>query len=198
MPCTLTMEYAATSESRVRTEQGVAGAVADFDAVVSLYRPKIFRFALASLRDDDAAATVTQDCFMKAYHARERFRGDCSMDTWLMRIAVNLIRDHVRNRRLQFWNRTKLTGTPVEELHDFIDDRQRSPEARSLQKEQVQAIWKTAATLPLQQRTVFLLRFVEDMDLLEIAEVTGLKEGTVKAHLFRALRSVRERLGAAK
>ena len=41
------------------------------------------------------------------------------------------------------------------------------------------------------QRTVFLLRFVEDMDLLEIAAVTGMKEGTVKTHLFRAVQSVR-------
>ena len=47
------------------------------------------------------------------------------------------------------------------------------------------------------QRTVFLLRFVEDMDLLEIAVATGMKEGTVKTHLFRALRAVRERIGEA-
>jgi len=45
------------------------------------------------------------------------------------------------------------------------------------------------------QRTVFLLRFVEDMDLLEIAAATGMKEGTVKTHLFRALQAVRERMG---
>ena len=44
---------------------------------------------------------------------------------------------------------------------------------------------------------MFLLRFVEDMDLMEIARATGMKEGTVKTHLFRALRTVRERLGGA-
>ena len=47
-----------------------------------------------------------------------------------------------------------------------------------------------------QAANLFLLRFVEDMDLLEIAAVTGMKEGTVKTHLFRALRIVRERIGA--
>jgi RNA polymerase sigma-70 factor (ECF subfamily) len=60
------------------------------------------------------------------------------------------------------------------------------------------AIWAAAAILPARQRTVFLLRFVEDMDLLEIAEVTGMKEGTVKTHLFRALQSVRARLEGTK
>jgi RNA polymerase sigma-70 factor (ECF subfamily) len=44
---------------------------------------------------------------------------------------------------------------------------------------------------------VFLLRFVEEMELLEIAEVTGLKEGTVKIHLYRALETVRRRLGTS-
>ena len=65
-------------------------------------------------------------------------------------------------------------------------------------REQVQAVWSVAASLPARQRTVFLLRFVEDLDLLEIAEVTGMKEGTVKAHLFRALQSVRARLEGKK
>jgi RNA polymerase sigma-70 factor (ECF subfamily) len=45
---------------------------------------------------------------------------------------------------------------------------------------------------------VFLLRFVEDMDLLEIAVATGMKEGTVKTHLFRALHAIRERLGRSR
>ncbi|MCX6620504.1 MAG: sigma-70 family RNA polymerase sigma factor, partial [Acidobacteria bacterium] len=59
-----------------------------------------------------------------------------------------------------------------------------------------QAVWDASEKLPERQRTVFLLRFVEDLDLLEIAAATGMKEGTVKTHLFRALRAVRERLGA--
>lgn len=65
-------------------------------------------------------------------------------------------------------------------------------------KEQVAAIWRAAANLSERQRTVFLLRFVEDMDLLEIAAVTGMKEGTVKTHLFRAVQSVRRGLEQQK
>ncbi len=160
-----------------------------------MYRPKVFRFALASLRDVDAAETVTQDCFLRAYQARERFRQDCSMHTWLMQIAVNLVRDHIRNRRLQFWRRASLTAKPVDVAGQAIADRARSPEAQALLRERVAAIWTAAKRLPEKQRTVFLLRFVEDMDLLEIAVATGMKEGTVKTHLFRALRAVRERIG---
>jgi len=188
------MELSATSELERAIRSDVA-VVANFEALVRLYRPKVFRFALASLRDLDAAETVTQDCFLRAYQASSSFRRDCSMQTWLMQIAVNLIRDHSRNRRFQFWRRARLTAKPVDVAGHGIADQGRSPETLALLKEQVAAIWEAAGRLPERQRTVFLLRFVEDMDLLEIACATGMKEGTVKTHLFRALRAVRERLG---
>jgi RNA polymerase sigma-70 factor (ECF subfamily) len=168
----------------------------DFEAVVRFHWPKVFRFALVSLRDRYAAESLAQDCFFKAYKARGGFRGEASVSTWLMQIAVNLIRDHLRDRRLRFWKRQ--TALDVSDAARWIPDAGASPEAAALQKERVQAVWDATASLSERQRTVFLLRFVEDMDLLEIAAATGLKEGTVKVHLFRALQAVRERIGGAK
>ena len=78
-----------------------------FDELLAVHRPRIFRFAFASLRDRDAAESVTQDCFLRAYQAWPQFRGDASVQTWLTRIAINLIRDATRNRRFQFWKRAK-------------------------------------------------------------------------------------------
>lgn len=189
------MEQTAPSRMIMSVEEQIGDLTGDFEALVTSYRPRIFRFALASLRDRDAAETIAQDCFLNAYRARHNFRNDCSIQTWLMQIAVNLVRDHARNRRLQFWKRTR-NAPPVEELIAVAADRQPSAETRVLLGERVQAIWKAASALPNKQRTVFLLRFVEDMDLLEIAAVTGMKEGTVKTHLFRSLRTVRETMGA--
>jgi RNA polymerase sigma-70 factor (ECF subfamily) len=188
------MQLSATSELERAIRPDVAVAP-DFESLVRLYRPKVFRFALASLRDLDAAETVTQDCFLRAYQARDRFRQDCGMQTWLMQIAVNLIRDQIRNRRFQFWRRASLTAQPADVAGQRMADRALSPEAQALINERVAAIWEAAGKLPERQRTVFLLRFVEDMDLLEIAYATGMKEGTVKTHLFRATRAVRVRLG---
>ena len=166
----------------------------DFDATVRLHWRGVFRFVLASVRDPDAAASLTQDCFLRAYQARERFRGDCAVHTWLMKIAANLVRDHARNRRLQFWNRMRTPAVDMDAASQWVPDWNLSPEARASAKEQLQAVWQATGRLPERQRTVFLLRFVEDMDLLEIAAATGMKEGTVKVHLFRALQSVRDRV----
>jgi RNA polymerase sigma-70 factor (ECF subfamily) len=194
------MEQTAAPElmpaERARLDSEVRAA--EFESMVSAYRTKVFRFALASLRDSDAADTITQDCFLRAYRAWPGFRHECSLDTWLMQIAVNLVRDYGRNRRLQFWKRMSLFAKPVETMQDRFLDGECSPETQASLKEQVKAVWDAAARLPERQRTVFLLRFVEEMDLLEIAAATGMKEGTVKTHLFRALQAVRERIGVAR
>ena len=115
-----------------------------------------------------------------------------------MQIAANLVRHHESNSRLKFWRRSLQSDTEVGDVASAVPDQQKSPEELALIQEQVQAIWSAAGSLSARQRTVFLLRFVEDMDLLEIAEVTGMKEGTVKTHLFRALQSVRVRVEGTK
>jgi RNA polymerase sigma-70 factor (ECF subfamily) len=173
-----------------------AGELADFDAVVRLYRPAIFRFILASLREHDAAETLTQDCFLKAYRARLQFRGEASVKTWLMRIAVNLVRDHMSNVRLKFWRRTQRLAVDLSVAQAWLAERRSSPEAVANARQQVSAIFAAVEKLPEGQRTVFLLRFVEDLNILEIVAATGLKEGTVKVHLFRALRTVRAQMNA--
>jgi RNA polymerase sigma-70 factor (ECF subfamily) len=168
-----------------------AAELQDFDAAVRLYWPRVFRFALASLRDRDAAESVAQDCFLKLWQSRARFRGECSLQSWVMQIAVNLVRDRARSRRLQFWK----SVVEIDAVSQWMPDVHLSPEAQALASESVEAVWQATARLSGRQRTVFLLRFVEEMQLLEIAEVTGMKEGTVKLHLFRALEAVRKRLG---
>ena len=175
-----------------------AADLEDFDQMVRLYWPRVFRFAVASLRDRDAAGSIAQDCLVKAYRTRHTFRGDCSVSTWLMQIAVNLLRDYSRNRRMQFWKRAEASALDLSAVSQSIADRGASPEGKALAKEQVEAVWNATEKLPQKQRTVFLLRFVEDMDLLEIASATGLKEGTVKTHLFRATEAIRRRLGGIR
>jgi RNA polymerase sigma-70 factor (ECF subfamily) len=177
-------------ESPLVADEPFAG-IDDFESVVRQHRPRVFRFLLASLRNKESAENLTQDCFVRAFKARDQFRGDSNPGTWLMHIAANLVRDHEASSRLKFWRRKLRSDVDPNDLRDWIPDHQKSPEAIALAKEQVEAIWKAASSLSERQRSVFLLRFVEDMDLREIAAVTGMKEGTVKTHLFRAVQSVR-------
>ncbi len=192
------MERSRLSEQAAAVDEVRTDGPEDFDSLVRLHRPRVFRFLLASVRNRETAENLTQDCFVRAYQARGQFRGESSIGTWFMKIAANLVRKHESSSRLKFWRRSLQSDADVADLGSDIPDRQQSPEALALIREQVQAIMGAAAGLSARQRTVFLLRFVEEMDLLEIAEVTGMQEGTVKAHLFRALQAVRARVETSK
>ena len=173
-------------------------AAQEFSSVVQAHRPQIFRFLLASLRDVDLAETLTQECFLKAHRNWKGFRGESSALTWLMRIAINLQKDHWRNRRLQFWRHTQSNAVDLDEASEWLPSDGGSAEQHLLAREQVGQVWKVVARLSERQRTVFLLRYVEERELSEIAASTGLSEGTVKAHLSRALLKVRTELGGKR
>ena len=173
-------------------------AAEEFSAVVTKHRPQIFRFLLASTRDVDLAETLTQDCFLKAHRHWGSFRGESSALTWLMRIAINLQKDHWRNRRLQFWRKTQTNAVELDDASDWLPSGERSVEQHLLARERVAQVGKAVEGLSERQRTVFLLRYVEELELSEIARATGLNEGTVKAHLSRALARVRAELGGKR
>src|SRR5579862_8560024 len=95
-------------------------AAQSFDVIVERYRPQIFRFLLASTRDMDLAETLTQECFLKAHRNWAGFRGESSAMTWLMRIAINLQKDHWRNRRMQFWRLTRSNAVDADEASEWL------------------------------------------------------------------------------
>jgi len=189
---------AGTLEVAMSTSTAQEIAAEEFSAVVTKHRPQIFRFLLSSTRDVDLAETLTQECFLKAHRNWASFRGESSAMTWLMRIAINLQKDHWRNRRMQFWRKTQVNSVELDEASDWLPSGESSVEQQLLARERVAQVSKAVEKLSERQRTVFLLRYVEERELCEIAQMTGLSEGTVKAHLSRALTRVRAELGGKR
>jgi RNA polymerase sigma-70 factor (ECF subfamily) len=171
---------------------------ADFAEAAALYRPQIFRFLLASLRDPDTAETLTQECLLKAHRNWASFRGESSILTWLLRIAINLQKDHWRSRRFQFWKQTTTNAVDSDDAAQWLPSGESSPEAQVVARDQVQQVWQAVKALSERQRTVFMLRHVEEMEIQEIALAVGLSEGTIKAHLSRAVARVRTQLGGKR
>jgi len=184
-----TLDIAAVEKFRVES------ASLDFDLVVREHQRRIYRVLLGLVRDPDLADNLTQDCFVRAYQKRSSFRGESSVSTWLISIAINLARDHARNRRAGFWRR--LFSAPAEEAEIALAsaaDRGASPERSLMARQEMDRVWAIVDELPERQREVFLLRFAEEMPLEEIALALGRELGTVKAHLFRAVGTVRKRM----
>ena len=170
----------------------------DIDALVRNYRPRLLRFVTFSLGDPDMAETIVQDTFFKAYKAREGFRGESSVSTFLTSIALNLIRDQQRTQKFRFWKQFRATAMDVTDVATFITAAGSSPEAEMLAKEKVARLYTVIETLSPTQRIVFLMKFTDEMDVQEISDVMKMPVNTVKTHLHRALKAVRRQLGASQ
>ncbi|MGI4828689.1 MAG: RNA polymerase sigma factor, partial [Janthinobacterium lividum] len=136
----------------------------DIDSLVRTHRARLLRFVTFSVRDADVAATIVQDCFLRAYTKREQFRGESSVASWLTSIAINLVRDHQRVRKLQFWRNAAKTSVDVMEMAPVLPGKERSAEVQLLAREKAAAVGEVIKTLSLNQRTVFLMRFSEEME----------------------------------
>jgi RNA polymerase sigma-70 factor, ECF subfamily len=161
-----------------------------FDEVTRLYWSPVFRFVMTLVRDRNVAEDVTQDCFFKAYKAWKQFRGDSTVRTWLIRIAVNVVHNSRRGKHVQFWSRAShMDPTSISES---VPDLKPSPEAEVVSQERLRQIWTAVELTSAKQQRVFRLRFAEDLECHEIAERMGISEGAVKVHLFRAVQAVRK------
>jgi len=163
----------------------------DIASVHALYEERIFRFLLLSVRDRDVAMSLTQDTFLNAWRTRANFRGDCSIATWLTYIAMNLLRSHTRTEYFRFWKKAAASAVSVEDLKAQLPHPAQSAEKRLMAREELEQVWRSVEKLSKAQRTIFLLRFVEEMELAEIAKVMRMPVPTVKSHLYRALDHVR-------
>lgn len=173
-------------------DRAVSGDAEAFAEIVNAHQKQIYRVALSIVRDEMEADSVTQDTFIQAYRHLSRFEGRSGLETWLTRIAINKARDSLRRRKRWITRAFGGENDPETSL-DPIDEQ---PDAeRILESHQLRdAIARSLEKLSEQQRVVFQLRHFEGLQLEEIATMLGLKPGTVRAHLFRAVHKIREEL----
>jgi len=170
----------------------------DINSLVQLYRPRLLRYVTFTIGDSDLAETITQDCFLKAFRTRDSFRGDCSINTWLFGIANNLIRDQLRTEKFHFWRKARATAVDLTDIASLEPSGERSPEEQFLISERASQVQRALRDLSTNQRRVFILRFLEDLNLDEISVITSMPVNTVKTHLHRSVTAIRAQLGGKR
>jgi len=175
--------------------------VRDFDALCARYEKPLFNLIYQWIGDYEEAADLTQETFISAYRAREQFRGDSRVYTWLYRIAHN----HCKNRFKQRDRQREAEGPSIDAGADFgpegesaapyeIADWTYSPELLLQRKELKALVDRAINGLASEYKVVLILREVESLSYNEIAEVTGLTLEAVKTRLNRARNMVRQRI----
>jgi len=165
----------------------------DRDALAPLmerHYQRLYRIALGYVRNADDALDVLQETFVKAFQNAHRWDGSAEVGRWLTRIAVNQAIDRYRREK-----RRRATYEPLGEGdHLAPEARDPSPERRLAGTETAARIDAALRGLPGRQRAVFVLRHYEEMSLEDIADNLGMRLGTVKSSLHRAIQGLRQRL----
>jgi RNA polymerase sigma-70 factor, ECF subfamily len=156
-----------------------------FRILVARYQDRLFRHARGMLLDDDAAADIVQDSFIKAYTKLRRCRDRDRFGTWLFRIVRNGCLDYLKDRRRD--------QVPLDESVAFpaVDEPADAPLDRLATR---QALERALATLPELVREAFLLRHVQELSYEEMAEVLDAAPGALRMRVMRAREALHAQL----
>ena len=157
---------------------------------------RLFRTAWSVLRNHADAEEVVQEAYLKAFNSLETYGGKSSLSTWLTRIVYNTAID--RHRALKR-RRAELQQQDIAILNEYQsryspESISRSPESELIRKQFSELLKSAVARLPDDFRSVFVLRDIEGMSVIETADALQIKEATVKSRLFRARRALRNDL----
>jgi len=181
-------------ELATRIARGDRGA---FTTVMRRHNRVLFRTARAILRDDADAEDAVQDAYLRAYARIGTFAGSSRLSTWLVRIVVNealvRLRQRKRDQTVVPFSPSRLR--PSESEEDMAPGRpEETPENMTLRAEMRKLLERSIDELPVDFRTVFILREVEEMTVEETALALEIPSSTVRTRLFRAKSLLRESL----
>jgi RNA polymerase sigma-70 factor (ECF subfamily) len=172
-----------------------------YERLYHMHYRRVLQLCRLLLADVHEAEDVTQEVFLKLYRACQAQPQEMAWGPWLTRVAVNACHDRRRSGWWKWWrgvrhmaqDRFASDGTEEREIWDGLPPRTdcRTPEDEALSAERRLQIWHAFRALSLRQQEVFALRYLEGWSTEAVADSLGLSVGSVKQHLFRAVRRLR-------
>jgi len=169
------------------------GDLRAFDLLVLKYQGRIGALVSRYVSDAGEVEDITQEAFIKAYRALDKFRGDSAFYTWLYRIASNAAKNHLVAK-----GRRPGADTTIEDAEAFeqagVISESTTPEAVVMSEELAQVVTEAMDALPEELRAALTLRELEGLSYDDIAAVLECPVGTVRSRIFRARESIDERV----
>ncbi|HTA94786.1 MAG TPA: RNA polymerase sigma factor [Verrucomicrobiae bacterium] len=171
-------------------QQARGGNPAAWDALFRRYQLPLYVYVFELVRNEQASLDLVQETFIGAVKHIGGLRDDDKFGSWLFGIAHQKV--------IQLWRKQSGKEILFDEIPESPDDFENSPDDLLIRREQETEFMNLLNQLPLPQRSVLLLHFVEDFSLDEIALVTGTQIGTVKSRLHYAKKALRKLLEEKK
>ena len=157
------------------------------NVLVDRHHGVVFRSCATILSDEDLAADASQNSFLKAFRAIDRFRGDAAFRTWLLAIAGNEARGLLRKVK----QRREDTLEDVDTLPATGND----PSSEVIFRSEVERVRAVLAELPEKQKLSVSMRVFEGLSFREIGEIIDSTEGSARVNYHHGIRRLRELLG---
>lgn len=171
------------------------GSEEAFEQLIRVYEKPVYNLCLRMCRDRDEAFDLSQESFLKAWHAISTFHGESKFQTWLLRIASNTCIDFLRKKK----RRNTISMTELDDLDQPIErqiaDYSQDPALLAEKAQDHEAVRAAMAALPVHDRLILSMRAIEDMSYQEIGDALELPPGTVKSRISRAREKIRRSLG---
>lgn len=165
-----------------------------FGEIVELYKDKVFQLCFRMLGNSHEAEDISQEAFMRAYINIERYNIDRKFSTWLYRIATNLCIDRIRKKKPDYYLDAEVAGIEGLTLYSQIPASQLAPDEEVSKIELQEIIQNEILKLPEKYRAVIVLRYIEELPLLEISKILDLPIGTIKTRIHRGREALRKQL----
>ncbi|MCK5572437.1 MAG: sigma-70 family RNA polymerase sigma factor [Bacteroidetes bacterium] len=168
---------------------------ASLDSVYRRYGERILNLAYRMTSDEETARDLTHDVFLKVHESMDRFEGDSHIYTWIYRIAVNHILNHLRRARRAKWirlldeNVADLVKQDKPVVNGDVGDSEDIVQAIE-HHERSKVLWSAVQSLPPKFRMPLVLFFYEDLTHQEIAEVMNLSLSAVETRIHRAKKAL--------
>jgi len=162
--------------------RALGGEQAAFASLMEQHRNGVYRLVLTQTGDPDEAVDITQEAFIAAFAALDRYDAERPFKVWISRIAINKCRDWARRRAVR---RFFTFATPIEEAYE-IADLAATPEEQLSQSREQEKLIAAIAQLPPKLKEVLILRTIEEFSQNEVAQTLGITSKAVEMRLYRA------------
>jgi RNA polymerase sigma-70 factor (ECF subfamily) len=167
------------------------GSLEALGTLYDRHRRLVYRTALAITSDTDSAADLLQDVFLRLHRFAKNIDPSRPLEPWLYRMTTNLAYDWVKRRKR--WPR------PLDDLAEWLVGTGKNPPYETVERnDEWRQVQKAIADLPLTQRIVVALYYLNDLSLQEIADVLDVPVGTVKSRLYYGRLALKKNLGLDK
>ncbi|QFT87236.1 ECF RNA polymerase sigma factor SigW [Bacillus sp. THAF10] len=179
---------------RKRIKQIKKGDQDAFAEIVELFKDKIYQLVYRMIGNSHEAEDIAQEAFIRAYVNINSFDVNRKFSTWLYRIATNLTIDRIRKKKPDYYLDAEVAGTEGLTMYSQVAADVSLPEEDVENMELQEEIQRKILNLPDKYRSVIVLKYIDELSLLEISEILEIPVGTVKTRIHRGREALRQQL----